>query len=256
MLLSGKSLALSCRWNCCPRYSPNMVPQFSYMLAKHGDRVFINLDFVQNFLRHFVLWGPRKKFILVCQNSDRPFNESRLAQLAPYALHIYSINCVVQHPMVTAIPIGFGDWSIDFLPSHPRPDVSRDIELLAGFKVETNPGKRQPCLDAMNKDPRALTGLTTSRPEFYDRLWRSKYVVCPEGEGHDTHRLYESLYFGAVPVLLRGNPLTHMYERLQLPIKWVDSWESIDTTHWKDDKHRLEEWVSRNPDWFGRTYIS
>lgn len=219
------------------------------MLARTGDRVFVNLDFVTTFLHQFTLWEPRKKFVLICQNSDRPFNEMRLRQLAPYALHIYSINCVIQHPTVTAIPIGFGDWSLDFLPSHPRPDVPRDIELLAGFKVETNPARRQPCLDALSKDPRALVGLTSYRPEFYDRLWRSKYVACPEGEGHDTHRIYESIYFGAVPVLLRGNPLTHMYERLGLPIKWVDSWESIDTSGWDVEKALLDDWVSRNPGW-------
>ena len=256
MLLSGKSLALSCRWNCCPRYPANLIPQFSYMLAKHGDRVFINLDFVQNFTRHFILWGARKKFVLVCQNSDRQFNEERLRQLAPYALHIYSINCPLEHPTVTAIPIGFGDWSLNYIESHPRPDVPRDIEILAGFSIATNPAKRQPCADALANNPNALNGMTTNRADFYDRLWRSKYVVCPEGEGHDTHRIYESLYFGAVPVLLRGNPLTHMYNRLELPIKWVDSWEEIDTSEWDDDKRRLEDWVSNHPDWFGRTYIS
>ena len=157
--------------------------------------------------------------------------------------------------MVTAIPIGFGDWSIDFLPSHPRPDVPRDIELLAGFKVETNRTKRQPCLDAMLADPRALTGITTCRSDFYDRIWRSKYVVCPEGEGHDTHRLYESIYFGAVPILLRGNPLTHMYERLGLPIKWVDSWETIETSNWEHEKKQLDEWVAANSDWVTRSYV-
>ena len=252
MLLSGRSLACRCKWNCCPRYKE--LRKFNYLTARHGDTVFVNLDFVSNFTSQFVVFGIRKKFVIVCQNSDRPFNEMRLRQLAPYALHIYSINCVIQHPMVTAVPIGFGDWSIEFLPSHPRPDVSRDIEILAGFKVETNPALRQPCLDAMKQDPRAFVGLTEYRAEFYDRIWRSKYVACPEGEGHDTHRLYESIYFGAIPILLRGNPLTPMYERLNLPIKWVDSWSDIQLDY-ETDKARLDEWVAANPDWAVRQYM-
>lgn len=248
MLLSGRSLATSCKWNTCPRYGANVVRQFSYILARHGDSVFINLDYVRNFLAHFAMWGSRgKKFVLVCQNSDREFNSAVLERLRPYALHIYSINCVIQDPMVTAIPIGFGDWSIDYLPGIDKTPLERTIQLLAGFSIGTNPALRQPCQDAMQKDPRALVGLTKFRKEFYDRLRITKYVVCPEGEGHDTHRIYEGIYFGAVPILIRPNPLAFMYEGW--PIKWVDSWEDIDISTWEEDYAKLNAWVEANPDW-------
>lgn len=52
------------------------------MAARHGDWVFLNLDFVENFTRQFIL-GIRKKFVLVCQNSDREFNAQRLHRLRP-----------------------------------------------------------------------------------------------------------------------------------------------------------------------------
>ena len=52
-------------------------------------------------------------------------------------------------------------------------------------------------------------------------LCRSKFVLCPEGTGIDTHRVYESLYCGATPVVLR-NSLSHLYERL--PVCIVDKW--------------------------------
>jgi hypothetical protein len=45
------------------------------------------LDFIENFTSQFML-GIRKKFVLVCQNSDRQFNRQRLERLRPYALHI------------------------------------------------------------------------------------------------------------------------------------------------------------------------
>ena len=248
MLLSGRSLALSCKWNTCPRYGSNLVRQFSYILAKHGDTVFVNLDFIRNFTSQFTPWGSRgKKFILCCQNSDREFNADVLARLRQYALHIYSINCVVRDPMVTAIPIGFGDWSIDYLPGIDQTPVERTVDILAGFTTGTNPKLRQPCMDAMQKDPRALVGITEFRRDFYDRLRRTKYVVCPEGEGHDTHRIYESIYFGAVPILIHPNPLEHMYEGW--PIRWVDSWENIDISTWEEDAKRVADWVAANPDW-------
>lgn len=225
------------------------------MLAKHGDRVFLNLDYLHIFLLQFSMWGAgaiRKKFVLVCQNSDRQFNEQRLQKLAPYALHIYSINCVIQHPMVTAIPIGFGDWSLDILPAHDKTPLERTIELYGAFTIGTNAQIRQPCYDAIKQDPRVVFQTTDTRQAFYDLIRKSKYVICPEGEGHDTHRIYESIYFGAVPVLVRGNPLTHMYDRLEFPIKWVDSWSDM-VLDWESDKKRLDEWVAANPDWASRS---
>jgi hypothetical protein len=52
------------------------------MLARHGDWVFLNLDFLGNFTRQFMM-GIRKKFVLVFQNSDREFNQRILGLLRP-----------------------------------------------------------------------------------------------------------------------------------------------------------------------------
>lgn len=36
---------------------------------------------------------------------------------------------------------------------------------------------------------------------YSDSLQKYKYVLCPEGNGYDTHRLWEVLYSGSIPVL-------------------------------------------------------
>jgi hypothetical protein len=250
MLISGRSLALECNWNCCPRYPD--LRRFSYTQARYGDRVFINIDFIRIFLSSIIQWGIRgKKFIIACQNSDTQFNHTWLARLRPYALHIYTINSVIQDPMITTIPIGFGDWSLDIIPDI-KASAPRTIEILAGFIVSTNPRARQPCLESMQKDPRALTDITKTKQEYYERLCITKYVVCPEGQGHDTHRVYESIYFGAVPILLKPSVLAHLYK--DMPIRWVDSWDSIEL-NWESDKKQLDEWVEKNPSWYSEKLI-
>jgi hypothetical protein len=222
------------------------------MQAKHGDRVFVNIDCIGRFLQAFLIWGVQgKKFVIACQNADTEFNRYWLQKLKPHALHIYTINCVIEDPMITTIPLGFGDWSLDIIPTI-QVSEPRTIEILAGFLVRTNPLARQTCLDAMKKDPRAITDLTTKREEYYQRLAITKYAVCPEGTGHDTHRVYESIYFGAVPILLRSSQLTHLYK--DMPIKWVDSWESLDLD-WDADKAKLDLWVAENPGWATRALI-
>ena len=226
--------------------------QFNYINAQHGDTVFINIDFILNFTQKFLLRGFGKKFVIACQNSDKEFNSQWLERLRPYALHIYTINCVIQDPMITTVPIGFGDWSLDIIPSI-QTSTTRTIEILAGFRIKTNSRVRQPCLDIMQKDQRALTDITKTRQEYYERLSSSKYVVCPEGQGHDTHRVYESIYFGAIPILLKPSVLAHLYK--DIPILWVESWDSIQLD-WETHKKQLDEWVEKNPTWSIRTYLT
>lgn len=214
--------------------------------------MFINIDFISAFLSTIIQWGIRgKKFVIACQNADTEFNSVWLARLRPYALHIYTINCVIQDPMVTTIPIGFGDWSLDIIPSI-KLSAPRTIEILAGFLVKTNPKARELCLDSMKRDSRAITDLTQTKQEYYKRLCVSKYVVCPEGQGHDTHRIYEAIHFGAIPILLKPSVLAHLYTNM--PIYWVDSWDSI-KLDWETHKKQLDDWCAANPTWYSRLLI-
>ena len=62
------------------------------------------------------------------------------------------------------------------------------------------------------------------------RLAKYKWCICPEGNGVDTHRLWEAMYLRCVPIVLRSpfiDALMH-YTEGELPIYVVDSWNSND----------------------------
>mmetsp|Transcript_3902 Transcript_3902/g.8349 ORF Transcript_3902/g.8349 Transcript_3902/m.8349 type:complete len:441 (-) Transcript_3902:366-1688(-) len=69
------------------------------------------------------------------------------------------------------------------------------------------------------------------------KLWSmhqdQAFVFCPQGNGIDTHRIYEALILGSVPVTI-SSPLDALYK--QLPIIILDSWEDFDSCG------RTEEW--------------
>jgi hypothetical protein len=65
-----------------------------------------------------------------------------------------------------------------------------------------------------------------------------RYVACVRGNGIDTHRLWETLYRGAIPVVQRDK-WSESLSYLGLPIRMVDSWsvkniESILDSNLKD----------------------
>jgi hypothetical protein len=113
------------------------------------------------------------------------------------------------------------DKQLPLLPLFEKPETDRTIEVYMNFTAGTNTAKRNECIASFKDDPRVTIRTGLSLRDYYTDLCKSKFVLCPEGTGIDTHRVYESLYFGATPVVLR-NSLSHLYEKL--PVCIVNSW--------------------------------
>lgn len=220
-MLSGKYFALTCKWIVDPRYPGQ--PRYSPFEARTGERVFINGDLVHRFVRSMSSIYKRKHVYLI-HNSDEPFDEGKLEALLPYTIHIYAINTTVKHPKLTTIPLGFPDAALPFLSTFQRHDVPRTIEFYMNFSMNTNVQKRLDCYNVFKDDPRVVIKANRTREEYYEDLCRSKYVLCPEGTGMDTHRVWEAIHCGATPVVLR-NPLSDLYAAYS--VKIVNSWNEV-----------------------------
>jgi hypothetical protein len=71
---------------------------------------------------------------------------------------------------------------------------------------------------------------------------RTKLVPYPRGNGVDTHRFWESLYLGALPVLLKKDSLPGM---LKWPHILVNSWDEV--VEWNGDEiHQI--YLSKLPE--------
>jgi hypothetical protein len=219
-MISGKSFADRCDWIVDPRY-PSQRKAFHCAMAPAGDWVFVNGDYLDAF-RSRIPFGYTKQYTIVVHNSDRPFGEAELRLLLPHANHIYAINTTIRHPKLTTIPLGFVDRQLPLLAEFKRPDVERTYEIYANFSTGTNVPARLECINAFKNDPRLVVRPPTlGVSEYLADLCKSKFVLCPEGTGIDTHRVYESLLCGATPVVKR-NSLSHLYETL--PVCIVDNW--------------------------------
>lgn len=217
-MISGKSFSDHCRWVVDPRYPGRDI--FRYADAATGDWVFVNGDYLSRFLTAIPFRGT-KRFVVVIHNTDRPFGQAEMDALRPHILRIYAINTTIQHPRLTTIPLGFVDRQLPFLETFQPTSGDRPYEVYVNFTPGTNSPKRNACLDAFKDDPRVVVRTGLSVPEYYADLCKSRFVLCPEGTGIDTHRVYESLLCGATPVVLR-NSLSHLYAKL--PVCIVDSW--------------------------------
>jgi hypothetical protein len=80
------------------------------------------------------------------------------------------------------------------------------------------------------------------RKQYLQDLYDSQFVLCPQGNGIDTVRLWESLYCRAIPIVQRHRALRQFED---LPILWIDKWEEV------RNKEFLESEYDRimNSDW-------
>jgi hypothetical protein len=62
--------------------------------------------------------------------------------------------------------------------------------------------------------------------QYSKALHSHKYVLCPEGNGVDTHRLWETFYAGAFPLVQRNSWSDSLVD-LGFPVIQLDSWAPL-----------------------------
>ena len=64
----------------------------------------------------------------------------------------------------------------------------------------------------------------SGRKKFLEDIRKHKFVLCPRGNGPDTHRLWETLYMGSIPVVKFEEAYSSF---TNLPIFFILDWEEL-----------------------------
>ena len=176
----------------------------------------------------------------------------------------HSQNVNVNSSTVESIPIGLENdrW---FVKDRKREKMKDRLSQAKGcrnwvymnFNVSTNPKARQPVHDLF-KNSRFVTvdmhenGFNFDK--YLDNIYHHRFVICPKGNGMDTHRTWESLYMNTIPIEKR-NTNNQFYKNL--PICFVDSWDEITeeflereyirikSSQWKTEMLTFEYWKNK-----------
>lgn len=168
----------------------------------------------------------KNPFILVIGNSDENFDQKYIYLLdIPKLIKIITQNKNVIHDRVIPLPIGLANsmWQ------HGRPDL---LKLAMGqektksvyfyFSIHTNQTKRQDCFDKLTKK-RLQFGTSMDYGDYVTELGKHQFAICPDGNGLDTHRLWECIYLKVVPICSKSI-LTIHFSKL-FPIVILDDWD-------------------------------
>jgi hypothetical protein len=92
--------------------------------------------------------------------------------------------------------------------------------------VGTNPKIRTEAGEALKKANTADRIFEVIPKKHQDLLGQYAFVASPEGNGIDTHRTWEAIYFKCVPIVMRSF-MTEYYEHIGLPVWVVDSYDEL-----------------------------
>ncbi len=195
---------------------------------EHGTCVYIKGEHL-SFLIDRMDWfsHPVK---LVVHNSDQRINDLYLPIVHhPNCLHLFAQNLELDHPKASPIPIGMANsmWrhgNLYAVQAVRDQRLNKTNDVYFQFSIGTNPAVRQHCYEEL-KD----VYLWCPHADFtsYLRMLATyKYSICPEGNGSDTHRMWECLALGVVPILL-NTPFTRQIKKLVPEVVVVDSWKDV-----------------------------
>lgn len=226
--------------------------------------IFIKIDFLHLFIAKY-MYRITKPFVLVTGNSDytlpndffKSEDEFKLfLDDTPLLIHWFAQNCIATHPKVSQIPIGLDyhtltqpnttGWSntiiscaqqeivLEKIKKEALPTRERSVNCYANFQFLTHTRYGYDRRTAIKDIPSHLIvyeQYKTDRETAWKRQTEFMFVVCPHGNGYDTHRLWEALILGCIPIV-RTSGLDKLYDGL--PVLIVKEWSEITTTLLQD----------------------
>jgi len=187
-------------------------------LLKDINKLIEKLNFLDN------------EFILMFHNSDYNFEQEHLKLFELKKLKkIFTQNMNVSNNNVIPLPIGIANskWhhgNLSVWKETFNLNIKKINNIYFSFSINTNKKVRGECYNSIiNKK---IPFLKSRKYYKYLRILAShKYSICPEGNGIDTHRFWESLYLKVIPICKR-NVLVEYFSRF-FPIIILDKWDDL-----------------------------
>jgi len=195
----------------------------------------------------------KSNFSVITAQTDPGVDASYIELLPDNLVAWWSINVHVDHPKINSIPLGLQNlhwrWDGNVQSSPDTYKKFRGVEktktLIGSFSVGNNQPERLACLKATKKincDLRMFHPQDRQNEyyvlDYFNQVSQYKFVLCPWGAGVDTHRLWESLYLGSIPITRYHK----VYEAFKdYPIVFLDDWSELEGLDFEDIYHRNKQ---------------
>lgn len=179
------------------------------------------------YFKRYVAPRLNNPFVLIAHNSDNGVGLDDLDLLnQPHLIRCFAQHCETAHTRLSPLPSGlanrqWGPTRIAHLVSSAR-RIEKNNLLYANVNP-THPSRAH-ALAVASKFAGATVESGVSYEQFVAGLARSKYCICPRGNGIDSHRFWEAQYLDCIPVIVRPDWISAYSE---FPVLLLNSWDEL-----------------------------
>jgi len=172
-----------------------------------NDIVFVKTELKEIYFKnyHSKIEAP---YILIFHNSDDSFDEESKQYLDEKITHCFAQNLNIDsNKQISPLPIGFENkryrvnGKVSNLQNALRLNYKKEDKIFCSFNKNTNYQKRNVILNQIKSKENFVFKTFDNNFEYLKELSKYKFSLCPPGNGLDTHRVWESLLVGTIPIV-------------------------------------------------------
>lgn len=216
--------------------------------------VFCKFDYLPQLIQHIESSKVRTPFVLMTGQSDYEITDE-LVEKVQSRISVRWCGCNCSTKKAIPIPRGIADDFCIITMQKNFSQTTGEKLLYVNHRVETYPSVREPLYKLFCNQKWA----TVSEPkpkgvvdEFTQELKQHKFMLCPRGNGIETHRMWEALYCGAIPIVIK-HP-THRLVEGRLPVLFVEDYQEVNEnlleTVWETFKHKTWDYSMMKCSWW------
>lgn len=167
---------------------------------------------------------PPKERIWISGHSDFSITEYLVEKYSAHFDHWFAVNATSKDPRIIPTPLGMNSPEDVYSALFSSLQIPRSYKNKAfmSFTVHTNPTERATAQAVLETQPWVTWAYPLSQEEYYRNIRSHPFTICPQGNGYDTHRFWEALYCGSIPII-RENPVVLAFKD-KLPIVIIKNW--------------------------------
>jgi hypothetical protein len=195
----------------------------------------------------------RNRVVLVSSESDRRITSEFFQRCPPQIAHWFSTNIETHDERLSALPLGLANsycgvtLKAPVIAAKSRPFAGRANWLYVNFRTTSNRAVREPTMQHFRTLAKenwvTVEGAGLDFADYLDAMTSHRFVLCPPGNGTDTHRLWEALYSRTIPVAI-DTPAMEAFR--DLPILFVADFRQLTRAFLAEEYKRI---VSASWNW-------
>jgi len=218
-------------------------------VLSENDVIFCKTDYLPLLFQALKKINLLKNIKIISTQSDIKITNQLLKKKPKCVSEWYAVNTYIENKFIKSIPLGIAN---NFSDKNLKEEDLQNTELFfknleeqsliySNFNENTNFFIRSKLKKQVSQNKHFVISKSNKNIEEYKNdLQKYNFVFCPPGNGPDTHRIWESLYSGSIPVILAKYSLPYLKYIPHLEINSIQDFNS-------DFNPRIENLLNLDP---------